>query len=72
MGECEGCRGGRVDKQVYVLRFCSSNSVPMGVRLACTIVASPGAVRIVPVIEMAACLWMASRRIVIALGLVSA
>ena len=43
----------------------------MGVRLAWTMVASPGAVRRAPVIDMAAFRWIASSRFIIMHGPVS-
>jgi hypothetical protein len=40
----------------------------MGVRFACAIDALPGAVLMAPVIEMAACLCIDSRQLVILIG----
>ena len=51
-------------QRTTVLSLVTFSCIPSGVMPACAIVASPGEDQRAPVIEMAACRWIASRRLV--------
>ena len=55
---------GRVARRAKVLSSVSLGCIPSSVMSACAIVASPGEDRRAPVIEVAVCRWIASRRLV--------
>ena len=62
---------GLVDSRALPFRLVSLSSIPMGMRLAWTMVALPGAVRRAPVIDMAVFHWIASSHFIIMRGPVS-